>query len=71
LLIGGSFTILQPNDASEGPCAYAARLNSDGTAMRHDLDVNELPEIASTRCVLPDGRVLIGGNFSSFQPTGT
>ena len=74
LLIGGSFTTLQPNGASDWTLRkYAARLNTDGTVDgSYDLDVGELPgnRVDSLR-VLPDGRVLVGGNFTSLQPAGT
>ncbi len=74
LLIGGSFTTLQPgSDTVFTLRKYAARLNTDGTVdATFNLDINELSgnRVDSIR-VQPDGRVLIGGNFLSLQPAGS
>ncbi len=74
LIIGGSFTTVQPNGAADWTLRkYAARLNTDGTVdPTFNLDLNELGgnRIDSVR-VQPDGRVFLGGNFSSLQPIGS
>jgi uncharacterized delta-60 repeat protein len=74
LLIGGSFLLLRPN-AETVPTLrkYAARLNTDGSVdPTFNLDIGEQSgnRVDSLR-IQPDGRVLIGGNFTSLQPTGT
>ena len=74
LLIGGSFTTLQPSAATTFTLRkYAARLNVDGTVdATYNLDLSELPgnRVDSLR-VQADGRVLIGGSFTSIHPAGT
>ncbi len=73
LIIGGSFTTLQPNGAADWTLRkYAARLNADGTVdATFNLDLNELPgnRVDSLR-LQSDGRLLIGGSFASFAPLG-
>jgi len=74
VIIGGSFVSLQPNGASDWTLRkYAARLNTDGTVdSTFDLDLGERPgnRVDSLR-IQPDGRVLIGGSFTSLQPLGS
>ncbi len=74
ILIGGTFTTLQPNaDTVFTLRKYAARLNTDGSVdATFNLDLNELSgnRVDSIR-IQADNRVLIGGNFSSLQPAGT
>lgn len=74
LLIGGPFTTLTPNGAKDWTLRkYAARLNTDGTVdATYNLDIGEQPgnRVDSIR-VQADGRVLIGGNFTSLQPIGS
>jgi uncharacterized delta-60 repeat protein len=74
LLIGGSFTTLQPGTETLWTLRkYAARLNADGTVdSTFNLDINELPgnRVDSIR-VQPDGRIFVGGAFTSLQPSGT
>ncbi|HVW20936.1 MAG TPA: delta-60 repeat domain-containing protein [Opitutaceae bacterium] len=71
ILIGGNFTTLQPNGAS-APITrnHIARLNSDGT-----LDASFNPNAQGTLvaqvfaiALQPDGKILIGGAFSTLQP---
>lgn len=73
ILIGGAFTTLQPNGAADWTLRkYAARLNADGTVdPTFNLDINEQGgnRVDSFR-IASDGRVLIGGNFTSLQPIG-
>ncbi|HVS51805.1 MAG TPA: hypothetical protein VHD62_05565 [Opitutaceae bacterium] len=74
ILIGGPFTTLQPNGATTWTLRkYFARLNADGTVdPTFDLDLNEQNgnRVDSIR-VLADGRILVGGTFTSVQPLGT
>lgn len=74
VVIGGSFTTLQPNGRSDWILRkYAARLNTDGTVDdAFNLDINELPgnRVDSLR-VQANGQILVGGSFSSLQPAGT
>ncbi len=76
LLLGGTFTTLQPLQPTAATTftlrKYAARLNADGTVDNaFNLDLNELGgnRVDSIR-VQADGRIFLGGNFSSLQPTG-
>ncbi|MDO8541128.1 MAG: delta-60 repeat domain-containing protein [Opitutaceae bacterium] len=74
LIIGGSFTTLREPGAPDWILRkYAARLNTDGTVdSTFDLDLSEAPgnRVDSLR-LLADGRLLIGGSFTSLQPTNT
>lgn len=74
LIIGGTFTTLQPNaDTVFTLRKYAARLNTDGSVdATFNLDINEFSgnRVDSVR-VQSDGRVLLGGNFLTLQPAGT
>lgn len=77
ILIGGPFTIVQPLKPTAASVytlrKYAARLNADGTPdTAFNLDLNELPgnRVDSIR-IQSDGRILIGGSFTSLQPAGT
>ncbi len=73
LLIGGAFTTLQPGSETTFTLRkYAARLNVDGTVdASYNLDLSELAgnRVDSIR-VQSDGRVLIGGSFTSLHPAG-
>ncbi len=74
ILIGGPFTTLQPNGAADWTLRkYAARLNADGTVdSTFNLDIDEQGgnRVDSLR-IMSDGRILLGGNFSSLAPVGT
>ena len=63
VLLGGSFTTLQPNGAAATTARqYIARLNADGT-----VDTNFDPAANSTVygvALQADGRVVLGGSFS-------
>ena len=69
VLLGGNFTALQPNGAAAATARrFVARVNADGT-----LDPGFDPEANITVVGLAmqaDGRVLVGGSFSTFQPNG-
>ena len=73
LVIGGAFTTLQPNGAADWTLRkYAARLNTDGTVdASFNLDLSEQAgnRVDSLR-LQSDGRLLIGGTFTSLQPVG-
>ena len=69
ILVGGLFSQLQPNSTTN-PVARAnlARVNLDGT-----LDTTFDPEPNGqvlAMAVQPDGKILIGGAFTSVQPNG-
>ena len=69
VLLGGFFTTLQPNGAAAATVRnFIARLHADGT-----LDTSFDPNANSlVNCVVvqADGKVLIGGQFSTLQPNG-
>jgi uncharacterized delta-60 repeat protein len=69
ILLGGSFTTLQPNGAvSTTPRQNIARVNADGT-----LDTGFDPTVGGGVCsvaVQADGKILLGGSFFSLQPNG-
>ena len=69
ILIGGSFSTLQPNGASSPTAVKSlARLNSDGS-----LDASFLPSPSAqvdAIFVEPNGQILIGGAFATLQPNG-
>ena len=69
ILIGGSFLTLQPNGApSSTSKPRLARLNYDGTI---DGSFDPRPNSTVNAIVLqPDGLILVGGNFTSFNPNG-
>ncbi len=69
VLLGGLFTTLQPNGASAATTRNRiARLNADGT-LDTDFDPNANSPISSV-VVQADGKVLLGGGFSTLQPNG-
>jgi uncharacterized delta-60 repeat protein len=74
LIIGGSFTTLQPNAAADWTLRkYVARLNTDGTVdATFNLDLSEQAgnRVDSLR-LQADGRLIIGGTFASLQPIGS
>jgi uncharacterized delta-60 repeat protein len=69
ILMGGGFSQLQPNGAASATTRNAiARLNSDGS-----LDTAFDPEANGsvlTLNVLPNGQILVGGQFTGFEPNG-
>jgi trimeric autotransporter adhesin len=70
ILVGGQFTMLQPNGASTPILrSRIARFEPDGS-----LDQAFDPRAdASVYCmgIQPGGRILVGGNFTTFQPNGS
>lgn len=68
LLVGGSFTQLQPNGAlAVTGRSSVARLNADGSPDALDAGANGP---VYTLALQADGKILLGGNFSTVQPTG-
>ncbi|MCX6953369.1 MAG: YDG domain-containing protein, partial [Verrucomicrobia bacterium] len=69
VLLGGSFTTLQPNGAASATVRNRiARVNADGT-LDTGFDPNANAGV-NTIAVQPDGKVLIGGSFTQVQPNG-
>ena len=74
IVIGGSFTALQPGATTLDPTLatprnYSARLNDDGTidaSYNPNLNGNVLRLVAHS-----NGSVLLHGNFNSIQPNGS
>lgn len=69
ILLAGGFTTLQPNGAATATARSSiARVNADGS-----VDVNFDPKPNSgpiyTLAVQSDGKILVGGRFSSLQPS--
>jgi uncharacterized delta-60 repeat protein len=69
VLLCGVFTTLQPNNApSTTTRNRIARVNSDGTL---DTSFNPNANITvDTMALQPDGKIVLGGVFSSLQPNG-
>ncbi|MBC7369305.1 MAG: delta-60 repeat domain-containing protein [Undibacterium sp.] len=67
VLIGGAFTTVQPNGASDKiDRNYVARINADGTL---DLSFNpNANDQINAFALQPDGKIIIGGLFSTLQP---
>ncbi len=68
LVLGGNFTSLSPNGGGTVTRNYIARLNVDGS-----LDTTFDPRangIVYALAVQPDGKLLVGGEFTSFSPNG-
>jgi len=69
VLIGGNFATLRPNGAvSPTTRYYIARVNADGT-LDAGFDPNANSSVYSLS-LQPDGKVLIGGAFTTLQPNG-
>jgi trimeric autotransporter adhesin len=69
ILLGGEFTSLQPKGAASATeRQYAARLNADGSL---DTGFDPKPNaLVFCIAVQSDGKVVIGGKFTSLQPNG-
>lgn len=68
ILLGGQFDKLRPNGASPTLRSRIARVNADGT-----LDTGFDPNVnGNVYCIAvqADGKILIGGTFTSLQPNG-
>jgi uncharacterized delta-60 repeat protein len=69
VLLGGGFTMLQPNGAGAATARqYIARVNADGT-LDAGFDPNANNAVFSV-VVQVDGRILLGGLFTTLQPSG-
>ena len=69
VLLGGYFTTLQPNGAASATTRNRiARVNADGT-LDTGFDPNANDWVYSV-AVQADGRVLLGGCFTTLQPNG-
>jgi len=79
ILFGGGFTSLQPNgtlaNGNPNPSAkspvtrsYIARINADGSIDSFDPEANNLVSVIQMQ---KDGKILIGGLFSTLQPGAT
>ncbi|HYJ05517.1 MAG TPA: delta-60 repeat domain-containing protein [Chthoniobacterales bacterium] len=68
ILIGGDFTTLAPNGGGAVTRNRVARLNPDGS-LDTTFDPNANSSVYSI-AVQPDGKILIGGNFSELAPNG-
>ncbi|HEY1792163.1 MAG TPA: putative Ig domain-containing protein [Opitutaceae bacterium] len=68
ILVGGTFANVTPTGGSPTPRNYVARLNADGTL---DTTFNPNPNgVVYAMLQQPDGRVVIGGSFTTVQPNG-
>ncbi len=69
VLLGGSFTTLRPNGSAIAiPRNRVARMNADGT-LDADFDPCANGSVYSV-ALQPDGKVLLGGSFTTLQPNG-
>ena len=69
ILLGGSFTTLQPNGAIAATARqYVARINATGS-LDVGFDPNANGEVHSV-AVQADGAILVGGSFTALQPGG-
>jgi uncharacterized delta-60 repeat protein len=66
ILIGGNFTSLQPNGGNNVQIDALARLNADGT-LDSSYIINPLATVSAI-ALQADGKVLIGGTFTSLFP---
>jgi uncharacterized delta-60 repeat protein len=68
ILIGGDFTTLAPNGRLPVTRNYIARLNIDGTIdPTFNPSANSLVKAIALQ---PDGKIILGGDFSAFTPNG-
>src|SRR5690606_10456152 len=70
LLVGGFFTVLRPNGATEAEAIardYIVRLNADGSVdTAFNLNIDDAPgNVVSSIAKTSDNKMLIGGAFSS------
>src|SRR5204862_182956 len=69
ILLGGAFSTLQPNGAASTTTRQCvARVNADGS-LDISFDPNANSSVNSV-AVQADGKILVGGNFTSLQPNG-
>ncbi len=72
ILFGGDFSAVQPNGATSATLRTGiARVNADGSLdTGFDLHVGGLSDEVLSMAVQADGKILLGGDFSSLQPNG-
>jgi uncharacterized delta-60 repeat protein len=72
ILLGGFFTQLQPNGtATPTTRNHIARLNSDGSLdTGFDPNAPNASEAVYSLAVQADGKILLGGTFTTLQPNG-
>ena len=73
MLIGGSFATLSPNGGAPVTRNRIARLNPDGTVDSFDPNLTSGPggvTAVNTIGVQADGKILIGGLFTTLKPNG-
>ncbi|MEY4570096.1 MAG: hypothetical protein RLZZ398_1535 [Verrucomicrobiota bacterium] len=69
IVISGAFSVLQPNGAAAGTVRNKiARIHADG-ALDNGFNLNPNGDVAGI-ALQPDGKILLGGVFSSLQPNG-
>ncbi len=68
ILLGGFFSTLAPNGGAAVTRINIARVNADGT-LDAAFDPNANEEVYSI-AVQSDGKILLGGNFTSLSPNG-
>lgn len=68
ILVGGTFNALSPNDGLTVTRNFIARLNADGT-LDSVFDPNANINVSSI-AVQSDGKILLGGDFTSLSPNG-
>ena len=70
ILVAGQFGVIRPAIGGAAVRRNLARLNADGS-LDFTFDPNPNAEGTIRALVLqPDGRILIGGDFTGFQPNG-
>ncbi len=68
-VVAGTFTSFTPNGATEAqPRNFIARLNADGTVDAFNPSAGSL---VGAIALQPDGKILIGGQFTSLRPGGS
>src|SRR5277367_2404936 len=68
ILVGGYFTQFQPDGNPGSGRAYLARVNHDGSV---DMGFSAVTnDVVRTLVLQPNGQILVGGDFTSVQPTG-
>lgn len=66
ILVGGTFTSYDPQDGNVN-VRYIARLNSDGTLDTTFPTGNTFDNQVRVITLQPDGKILVGGNFSTYN----
>jgi uncharacterized delta-60 repeat protein len=64
ILIGGAF-----DSYNDIPCGHLARLNADGSLDTSFMQGTGANEEVSAFAIQPDGKILIGGNFTNYNGT--